>query len=348
MAVEARHSNPFPPQLLGYREMMNDPMEGNASVFNTLIGYGVPLSGTTTTTEALLPNMYNSSVIADSIPQKAQIKSESCLTYNLAAAAAAPVLVPSRKRPRESFNPLFLSYPMPPSNKNNYNNTNGNPFSFLGEDLSALVQHEQFDLDRLISQHVEKVRMEMEEKRKRQARRIIDAIGERIMKRLKAKEEEIEKIGKLNWALEEKINSLCIENQLWRDLAQTYEATANALRSNLQQVLAAADQRTRLGLADETDAAAVAMMDDDAQSCCGSSSSGDGQGPYTLARESDVGKSSSSSRSKSLCRNCRREESCVLLLPCRHLCLCTACGSSLRACPICKSTMDDSFHVNMS
>ncbi|CAN1128222.1 Probable BOI-related E3 ubiquitin-protein ligase 3 [Linum perenne] len=53
-----------------------------------------------------------------------------------------------------------------------------------------------------------------------------------MMKRLKAKEEEIKKIGKLNWAMEEKVKSLCMENQIWRDLAQTNEATTNALRSN--------------------------------------------------------------------------------------------------------------------
>ncbi|KAJ1406810.1 hypothetical protein SESBI_24785 [Sesbania bispinosa] len=44
------------------------------------------------------------------------------------------------------------------------------------------------------------------------------------MNRLKAKK-EIEKIGKLNWALEERVKSLCMENQIWRELAQTNEAT---------------------------------------------------------------------------------------------------------------------------
>uniref|UniRef100_A0A2P2JCM1 RING-type domain-containing protein n=2 Tax=Rhizophora mucronata TaxID=61149 RepID=A0A2P2JCM1_RHIMU len=371
MAVEARHLNLFPPQLLGNREMMMNTAEANASIFNTQMGYGVPLSGTTTTTEALLPKMY-SSVITDSIniPQKAPIKSESALSYNHLAAAAATA-APPRKRPRESFSPLLFSCPTPPQSTNNNNNHNNTtPFSFLGEDISLQIQHQQLDVDRLVSEHMEKLRMEMEEKRKRQARMIIEAIEEGMMKRLKAREEEIEKIGKLNWALEEKVKSLCIENQIWRDLAQTNEATANALRSNLEQVLAAAaaapahfkDERSgRLGPGLMDDTGAAEMMDD-AQSCCGScSDDGDGR---TLANGDaqdkgcpsegggDGGGGSSSSsrrrRRRRLCRNCGREESCVLLLPCRHLCLCTACGSSLRACPICKSTMDDSFHVNMS
>ncbi|KAK2989194.1 hypothetical protein RJ640_007095 [Escallonia rubra] len=85
----------------------------------------------------------------------------------------------------------------------------------------------------------DKVRLEIEKRRKRNSRRIIAAVEYRMMTRLRAKEEEIEKIGKLNWALEERVKSLCVENQICRDLAQTNEATANALRSNLEHVLAA-------------------------------------------------------------------------------------------------------------
>jgi E3 ubiquitin-protein ligase BOI-like protein len=180
---------------------------------------------------------------------------------------------------------------------------------------------------------MEKVRMEIEEKRKRQGRRIIEAIELGMMKRLKAKEEEIEKISKLNWALEERVKFLCIENQIWRDLAQSNEATANALRTNLEQVLAHG-----AGL-DET----AAHMDD-AQSCCGSSGEEEedhreGEERRTLARTGGE---------REWCRNCAKEESCVLLLPCRHLCLCTLCGSTLHTCPICKSTKNASVHVNMS
>ncbi|KDP25113.1 hypothetical protein JCGZ_22648 [Jatropha curcas] len=328
MAVEARHLNLFSPQLLGNREIMN-PSEANMNMYNSQMGYRLPLSGTTTTTETLLP-MY-SCVIADSIPQKTPIKSESGLTYNH--------LPMPRKRPRDSINPL-LSYPThQPNNKTG----SGSPFSFLGQDLSLQIQQQQLDIDHLVSQHMEKVRMELEEKRKRQSRRIIEAIEEGMLKRLRAKEEEIEKIGKLNWALEERVKSLCIENQIWRDLAQTNEATANALRTNLEQVLAAQvkDERTRGAGLDEP----TAEMDD-AQSCCGSSGEGERLDEERCTLPSGAqDKDTTSSR---LCRNCRKEESCVLLLPCRHLCLCTVCGSSLNTCPICKATKNASFHINMS
>lgn len=314
-----------------YREMVvASAIEGNTNIYNKVFGLGVPLSGTTTVTtaETLLP-LYGS-VIADSMPAKnPMMKAESGLTYNIPA---------SRKRTRDSIN--LLSYQKDISNR-------CSPFSFLGEDLSLQIQQQQFEIDRFIAQHTEKVRLEVEERRKQQSRRLIAAVEEGITKRLKAKEEEIEKIGKLNWALEERVKSLCIENQIWRDLAQTNEATANALRTNLEQVLSQVKDvhHSGAGLDDEAEAAAAALTDD-AQSCCGSSGGVEerctlagSRGEREWAKDKEIGR---------WCRNCGKEESCVLLLPCRHLCLCTVCGATLHTCPVCKSNKNASVHVNMS
>lgn len=192
--------------------------------------------------------------------------------------------------------------------------------------------------------------MEVEERKKRQVRIIMDVIEEGVMKKLKAKEDEIEKIGKLNWALEERVKSLCIENQIWRDLAQSNEATANALRTNLEQVLASAAAQVKEGRAPAP--AALGLEEevvDDAESCCGSSWEDNGHKKINNCDHKDGDNGSShSGGSRLLCRNCRKEESCVLLLPCRHLCLCTVCGSSLHTCPVCKSPKTVSVHVNMS
>ncbi|CAI0555596.1 unnamed protein product [Linum tenue] len=359
MAVEARHLNLFPPQLLGTsREIMNS-IEVNNNLYASQVGFGVPLSGTTTatTTDALLP-MY-SSVMADSnnnflLPYQQQqkmataIKSEvsGLSTFNNNNISQIPA---SRKRPRDCMNgngnPLFSSYQTPLQSNNNNKATGVAPFSFLGHDFSLQIQQQQLDVDRLISHHMEKVRAEFEDKRKRQARRIIQVIEEGMLKRLRAKEDEIDKIGKLNWALEEKVKSLCIENQIWRDLAQSNEATANALRSNLEQVLAVKEDQQRYHHQSMEDAAALM---DDAQSCCGSNDDCF-ENRFVGRRENeDEAPESSNSSSSRMCRNCGKAESCVLLLPCRHLCLCSACESSLHSCPICKSTKNASFHVNMS
>lgn len=330
MAVEARHLNIFPSQLIGnsHREMMNG-IENNVNAYNnnnSLIGYGFPpLSGTTT--ETLLP-FYNNN-------NNSGMKCDSGVSY------AIPSV--SRKRARDSINPLI---PFPSGQIHNQNVNCPTSFTFLGEDVSLQIHQQQLEIDRFIAQHTEKVRQEMEERRKRYSRRIISAVEDGIVKRLRDKEEEIEKIGKLNWALEERVKSLFLENQIWRDLAQTNEATANALRTNLEQVLAHVNDEQQQNLAGASDQAPGPAADliDDAQSCCGSNY----EGRRSLEGEEGVkDKGEGECSSDRLCRKCGKVESCVLLLPCRHLCLCAVCGSSVHNCPVCNSVKNASLHVIM-
>lgn len=162
-------------------------------------------------------------------------------------------------------------------------------------------------------------RMELSQKRKQFSSQIIAALHESVSKQLKSKEEEMEQLRKLNWAMEERIKSLSVESNTWRYLAQTHEAAASALRANLEQVLA-----------NQTEAGAAAAADD-AESCCG-----DNFVPAESAGEW-----------KRMCRNCGHGEPSVLLLPCRHLCLCSACGPVADACPICKCCRTGSVNVNL-
>lgn len=190
------------------------------------------------------------------------------------------------------------------------------------------------------NEQTEKVRMEIEQQRMRQSRILHSAIEEAMVKRLKQKDEEIQKMGKLNWALHERVKALCVENQIWKELAQANEATANSLRSNLEQVLAAhvsEDRHTPAGTA----------VDDDAESSCGSND----EARWTAAANGgDVVSGGGGGREscERLCKKCGARESIVLLLPCRHLCLCTMCGSTTRNCPVCLSGINASVHVNFS
>ncbi|KAK9133946.1 hypothetical protein Scep_013474 [Stephania cephalantha] len=203
---------------------------------NAQMDLGLPLSGTTVDT--LLP-FYNS-VVVDSVPA---MKAESGLTYNPSSSML------SRKHMTTTIH------------NSSINNGLGFGFTFMGEDISFQIQQQQIEIDRLIAHHTEKLLLGIAERRKTQARRLVAAIEDGMAKRLRVKEEEIEKMGKLNWVLEERIKTLCFENQIWRDLAQTNEATANALRANLEQVLSKVrDDRTAEA--------------DDAASSCGSSDVG--------------------------------------------------------------------------
>ncbi|MED6165376.1 hypothetical protein PIB30_098986 [Stylosanthes scabra] len=301
MAVEAPHNNHttlFPPQhFLTNTEFIKLTHHNHQ---NLVMDAGITMP------ESLLP------------PPN---KSDSGLTYHHHHRIVLP-----RKRSREDSSSNAL--PLPQKTKLSS--------PFLHNNL--LLHHlnnQQSEIDHLISQHTERVRVELEEQRTRESRMLLSAIQEAVMRKLKEKDDEIQRMGKLNFALQERVKSLCIENQLWRDLAQTNEATANSLRSNLEQVLAhVANDDHHQNLHNNNNNGFG--YDDDAESSCGSN---------RHEEEADDGGDSGSAR---MCKKCGERESIVLLLPCRHLCLCTMCGSTVRNCPLCNSGINASVHVNLS
>ncbi|XP_016507410.1 putative BOI-related E3 ubiquitin-protein ligase 3 [Nicotiana tabacum] len=319
MAVEAKHFNLFSSQ---QQQIFSNQVNGFS--YNTQMGSALPLP--TQENSSFLP--FHHSLMCDSVQPKTSVNTDSGLTFNLppTANANAVNIAATRKRSRDSFNTC--------------NNTTA---SFVGDDVLPLLQQYQLDIDRIISHHTKKIRLELEERQKQQARALVAAIGEGVTKKLKEKDEQIQRMGKINFVLQEKVKSLYVENQLWRDLAQTNEATANSLRNNLEQVLAhVGDERLSAG-----GNVIGAALEEDVESCCGSNDHGAAaeeeeeiEGRRTLAGEAQDNR---------MCKRCGERESSVLLLPCRHLCLCSVCGSTLlHTCPVCNSNMNATVHVNMS
>ncbi|KAF3778770.1 putative BOI-related E3 ubiquitin-protein ligase 3 [Nymphaea thermarum] len=238
----------------------------------------------------------------------------------------------SRKRGRE----CSYSYPTACRIPTTPNLVTGEVLSFLGEDVAPQIRQQQQELDRFIAVQIENVKLELEEKRKKHSRRLMAVLGEAIAKKLQQKEAEIESMGKINCALEEKVRTLCVENQIWQNLARSTEATANALKGNLEQALA----RVSEGRGDsEEDAGA-------AESCCCDGAEG-GKRRRGAGREEE-GESRRETGCWSACRRCGEGASTVLLLPCRHLCLCGACSPAVDACPICKCTKSATVQVYLS
>ncbi|XP_030942406.1 BOI-related E3 ubiquitin-protein ligase 1-like [Quercus lobata] len=318
MAVEARHMNLFQSKFITNRDFVK-LNQGNPNMYNTQMDSMLPQVAAMPET---LPPYYQS-VDCGNLGGSTKTfmnKADSGLTY------AIPV-PDQRKRPRDSIND-FNALPI----RQKTNKVSGLP-SFLDQDFILRAHQQQLEIDRFLAQHAEKVRLEIGEQEERQSRMLESVFQEAIMNKLKEKDEEIQRMGKLNWVLQERVKSLSIENQIWRELAQTNEATANTLRSNLEQVLA--------HVAEDRHVAATA---DDAESSCGSNDFG----RCTPPPLNDGGDEAVGSGGNRMCKNCGVGESRVLLLPCRHLCLCTNCGSTLRTCPVCHSVMTASVNVNLS
>ncbi|KAL2467449.1 putative BOI-related E3 ubiquitin-protein ligase 3 [Abeliophyllum distichum] len=137
--------------------------------------------------------------------------------------------------------------------------------SFVGGgEIFRQVEQYQFDIDSILSQHTKKIKLELEESQKNHARMVVGAIREGVMKKLNEKDEQIQRIDKLNSLLQQRLKSLFIENQLYRNMALTNEAMANSLRTNLEQLLVANVNNKHHSAG--TGRRSVA---EDAESCCG-------------------------------------------------------------------------------
>ncbi|KAL8126619.1 putative BOI-related E3 ubiquitin-protein ligase 3 [Apium graveolens] len=297
MAVEARHLNSLHPQLVCNNRQLLNGIDENLKMYGTSLGHGGLILPSEITTETLLP-IYGSAITDSFTTKYPQPQTHSGIP---------PTLPLNRKRSRNSFYHLHC-------NQNNLNNNSST--SFLGEDISLMIRYQQLEIDNFIAQHVVKIRSGIEEHREANKRRILAAVEDVIVNNLRAKEDEVDKMMKLNRVLHEKVKSLSIENQMWRNLAESNEATVTTLRTNIEQVM-----RHR------------ARGAENSQSCCSSNIGGEEE-------DNNVGKGGN------WCRKCGKEESCVLLLPCRHLCVCTMCGLGLNICPVCKLTTNASLVVN--
>ncbi|ONK78193.1 uncharacterized protein A4U43_C02F15510 [Asparagus officinalis] len=166
---------------------------------------------------------------------------------------------------------------------------------------------------------------------------------QQVLKRLKEKDLELEIASRKNAELEDKVRQIAAENQIWFNVAKNNEAIVSSLRSSLEQVLL---QNTAVDVVKSKegygDSEGPALPADDAQSCC----FGGVEERANGAVKSEIATAVKESRRN--CKICGEKDVSVLLLPCRHLCLCRDCEARVDTCPICHVTKNASLQIFMS
>ncbi|GMI89701.1 S-ribonuclease binding protein 1 [Hibiscus trionum] len=191
--------------------------------------------------------------------------------------------------------------------------------SLIGDDIDLELQRQDAEIDRLLKAQGDRLRQAVLEKFQSTQLQTISLVEERVFQKLREKEAEVENINKKNMELEKQMEQLTMEAGAWQQRARYNENMITALKFNLQQVHAQS-RDSKEGCGDSEV--------DDTASCC----NGRAIDFHFLCKEkSDV-------KELMTCKVCRVNEVCMLLLPCKHLCLCKSCESKLSFCPLCQSS----------
>lgn len=203
-------------------------------------------------------------------------------------------------------------------------------FSLLSEELALQLKQQSDELNYFLHAQGEQLRRTLAEKRQRHYRALVVAAEEAVTRRMRAKEAEVEKAARQNAELETKAAQLSLESQVWRAKAQAQEAQAAHLQAQLQQAISnsistgGVQQQDRegagLGCAGDVEDSESAYVD-----------------PVSERRANSPS-----------CKVCQARAVSVVLLPCRHLCVCRECDDVVRACPLCLSPRTASVEVYLT
>lgn len=198
------------------------------------------------------------------------------------------------------------------------NNHQSMPFS---QSIAVQIEKQRQEIDRVISLQNERLRLALQEQRKQQIALILRKYEVKTVVLLKQKGEEIAKAMNRAMELEDFLRRMEIENQTWQRVAKENEAMVGSLNNTIKQL---------------RENACLANGIEDAESCCdvmiyrGDNETGENRGYEKNQQESEE-----QGTRKMVCKSCNSRNSCVIFLPCRHLCSCKACQAFLDSCPVC-------------
>lgn len=168
----------------------------------------------------------------------------------------------------------------------------------------------------------EKLKFALHEQRKKQLAVLLSSFESRASSLIRQREEDLAHATKRTMELQDRLSKAETESATWQRVAEANEAMVVDLNNTLETV------RERQLL--------FSNGAEEAESfCVGSCERG------TRERQDVKLKGSK----KLACKSCNSQTSCILFLPCRHLCSCKSCEAFLGSCPICESAKEASLEV---
>ncbi|KAL4273954.1 hypothetical protein GQ457_13G008110 [Hibiscus cannabinus] len=175
--------------------------------------------------------------------------------------------------------------------------------------LDSQLEIQRQELDCFLQLQNERLRYALREQRKQQLGIMLKCVDSKASYLMRRKEEDLARATKKRMELEACLRRVEMESDAWQRLAEANESMVMGLSKRLEQ----AKNRNTSSAEDE---------------------------------ESIFHCSCDKERDKGMaCKHCNSRSSCVIFLPCRHLCSCKSCEPLLVACPVCKSVKEGSIKV---
>ncbi|CAJ2645928.1 unnamed protein product [Trifolium pratense] len=201
--------------------------------------------------------------------------------------------------------------------------------SLLSHGLSSQIKQQKDEIDQFLQAQGEELQRTLEEKRQRNYRAIIKTAEETVARRLREKEMDLEKATRRNMELESRAAHLRTEAQLWQAKAKEQEATAISLQNQLHHAMMNGGVENRgeegcglscaLGVEGQAEDAESGYIDPDRVVISGPK-----------------------------CKGCEKRVASVVVLPCRHLCVCNECDTHFRVCPVCLTVKNSTVEIYLS
>ncbi|GMH16361.1 hypothetical protein Nepgr_018202 [Nepenthes gracilis] len=210
---------------------------------------------------------------------------------------------------------------------NNDRNTSNLPPVAISRSIAAQFEYHRQEINRFINFQSNRLKLMMQEHSRQQLASLLREFEAKSAILLRQKEEEIARNINRAAELEGFAKQMETENQVWQRVAAENEAMITSLNATLNQM--------------KREACFFSTVDD-AESCCGEGGATENRGDGGAAATAFAGER------KMLCRICSLRISCVVFLPCRHLCSCKECEAFLEICPVCTSQKEGTMEALFS
>ncbi|XP_008812700.1 BOI-related E3 ubiquitin-protein ligase 1-like isoform X2 [Phoenix dactylifera] len=204
----------------------------------------------------------------------------------------------------------------------------------LGDNLRTEIDLQKEEFDHYIRIQEGQIMKGVKEMKQRHMVAFLNAIEKGVGRKLREKELEIGNMNRKNKELIERIKQVAVEAQSWQCRARHNESVVNMLKNRLKE--------------------AMVQGADDVREGCGDNEGDDVVSSYNPGGviggilQASVPGSRRMISEQMACKSCKIKEVSVLLMPCRHLCLCDDCERFIEVCPVCQTMRSFSVPVYMA